>query len=174
MGWKTYLAVALLLALSLKLSIAQPFGPPIYIANPDTLECRYYFSGDEQHFNPRPDNYTVNIGYTTDFKGQNQACDLIKCQNTGGQILLQDKDDPNPNVCVCPSGAFSNETGCPIIENAVEVNEIAPTETNEGKNNGKAISNSKSNLWVYVSIIAALIVGYLLGTKYRIRIKKAG
>ena len=58
---------------------AQPFGPPSYIADPNKLECRYYFAGNPNHFNPRPENYTINIGYTTDFESEDQACEFFRC-----------------------------------------------------------------------------------------------
>ena len=94
-------------------ALSQPFGPPLYIANPETLECRYYFSGDQKHFNPRPENYTESIGYTTEFKDKDQACGLYRCVKTGGRILLTGKDDTNPKLCECLLGAFwNNETGC--------------------------------------------------------------
>ena len=92
-------------------ALSQPFGPPLYIANPETLECRYYFSGDQKHFNPRPENYTESIGYTTEFKDKDQACGLYRCVKTGGRILLTGKDDTNPKLCECLLGAFwNNET----------------------------------------------------------------
>ena len=92
---------------------SQPFGPPLFIANPETLECRYYFAGNEKHFNPRPENYTENIGYTTEFKDKDQACGVYICVKTAGRILLASKDDANPKLCECPLGTFwNNETGC--------------------------------------------------------------
>ena len=92
---------------------SQQFGPPLFIANPDTLECKYYFSGDQRHFNPRPENYTENIGYTTEFKDKDQACGMYICIKTGGRILLSSKEDTNPRLCQCPIGMFwNNETGC--------------------------------------------------------------
>lgn len=93
---------------------AQPFGPPLYIANPETMECRYYFAGDVKHFNPRPENFTVNIGYTTDFKNIDQACAVFKCASTNGTVLVdENKTILEKDLCRCPEGKIWNESkGC--------------------------------------------------------------
>ena len=79
--------------------LAQPFGPPIYIGNPETGECRYYFAGDEKHFNPRDESYSDDIGDTTDFESEEQACKTYKC------FLGKGKWDLGNNVCVCADGS---------------------------------------------------------------------
>jgi hypothetical protein len=88
------------------------YSPPIYIANPETLECRYYFAGeadcfnacmnecqdagyneeycfsqcaDPCHYNPRPEGFTADIGETTKFSNQSEACERWKgCINKKG------------------------------------------------------------------------------------------
>ncbi|MBI2657131.1 hypothetical protein HYX08_00375 [Candidatus Woesearchaeota archaeon] len=93
---------------------AQPFGPPLYIADPVAMKCRYYFAGNEKHFNPRPENYTINIGYTTDFKSEAQACEFFRCVYTNGTVIVdQDKKPIETNLCFCrENGYWNNETGC--------------------------------------------------------------
>lgn len=107
------LIIALAVLLS-SIAYAQPFGPPLYIANPKTLECRYYFAGDERHFNPRPENFTVNLGYTTEFSGERQACEMYRCIATAGLIYVDKDNKPlEANLCKCPENTFWNETkGC--------------------------------------------------------------
>ena len=99
MGWKKLIIGLIIFIFLINTVFSQPFGPPLYIANPENLECRYYFAGDERHFNPKPENYTDNIGYTTDFKDKDQACLLYRCIKTGGNVLLQNKNDPRPDIC---------------------------------------------------------------------------
>ena len=96
------------------ISHAQPFGPPLYIADPASMKCRYYFAGDSRHFNPRPENYTINIGYTTDFKNESQACELFRCAYTNGSVRIDENKKPiEKDLCVCPTGAYlNNESGC--------------------------------------------------------------
>ena len=96
------------------ISYAQPFGPPLYIANSETMECKYYFSGDARHFNPRPDNFTINIGYTTDFKSQDQACEFFRCVYTNGTVkVYEDKKPIEKDLCLCHEGSYwNNVTGC--------------------------------------------------------------
>lgn len=96
------------------ISYAQPFGPPIYIADSTTMDCRYYFAGNERHFNPRPENYTIDIGYTTDFKSQDQACELWRCVYTNGSIKVDaDKKPLEKDLCVCGSGQYWDDiNGC--------------------------------------------------------------
>lgn len=152
MGWKKLILILFALFLA-NIVFAQPFGPPIYIANPNTLECRYYFSGDEKHFNPRPENYTENIGYTTEFKDQDQACLLYRCAKTNGKVLLQDKDDPNPNVCLCPNSfAFINETGCTFIPKATGF----AVEEESSENVFNKIGN-------WILLLIGVVIGFILG-----------
>lgn len=93
---------------------AQPFGPPLYIADPAGMKCRYYFAGDQKHFNPRPDNYTINIGYTTDFKSEAQACEFFRCVYTNGTVIVDESKKPiEKNLCICKERSYwNNETGC--------------------------------------------------------------
>ena len=93
---------------------AQPFGPPVYIADPASMKCRYYFAGDQRHFNPRPENYTINIGYTTDFKSEAQACEFFRCAYTNGTILVDENKKPiEKGLCLCQENAYwNNESGC--------------------------------------------------------------
>ena len=108
-----FLSLAFFL-LNLIMPNAQPFGPPLYIANPATMECKYYFAGNEMHFNPRPDNFTINIGYTTDFKTPDQACEFFRCVYTNGTVkVYQDKKPIDKDLCLCNGGSYwNNETGC--------------------------------------------------------------
>ena len=148
MRWKKPVLALFALIFLANIAFAQPFGPPLYIANPSTLECLYYFAGDEKHFNPRPENYTDNIGYTTDFKSQEQACLLYKCVKTNGRVWLQEKDDPNPDICLCPNEfQFANETGCVSMQKATGV------ALKESRN------ISKPQNWILVGILAALALG---------------
>lgn len=92
----------------------QPFGPPIYIADPAKMECRYYFAGNQKHFNPRPENYTIDIGYTTDFKNQDHACEFWRCIYTNGTVKVDaDKRPIEKDLCVCSSGYYWDDVfGC--------------------------------------------------------------
>ena len=96
------------------LAKAQPFGPPIYIANPVSLECKYYFAGNEKHFNPRPENFTIDIGYTTDFVNQDQGCEFWKCIYTKGTVKVDNNNKPlETNLCSCPSKFYWDDLkGC--------------------------------------------------------------
>ena len=130
MGWKSLILFLGIFIFLVNIVFSQEFGPPIFIADPNTLECKYYFSGDARHFNPRPENYTENIGYTTEFKDQDQACGMYKCIKTEGRVLLSDKDDTNPRLCQCPIGTFwNNETGCDAT-----IRPVAEVEEQEEKN----------------------------------------
>lgn len=107
-----YLSIIFLL--SSIVAYAQPFGQPIYIADPVKMECRYYFAGNEKHFNPRPDNYTINIGYTTDFKSQEQACEFFRCTHTSGSVKVDGSKKPiEKDMCVCPESTYWDDVlGC--------------------------------------------------------------
>ena len=130
MGWKSLILFFGIFIFLVNIVFSQEFGPPIFIADPNTLECKYYFSGDARHFNPRPENYTENIGYTTEFKDQDQACGMYKCIKTEGRVLLSDKEDINPQLCQCPIGTFwNNETGCDST-----IRPVAEVEEQEEKN----------------------------------------
>jgi len=84
------------------MAYAQPFGPPLYIADPVAMKCRYYFAGDQRHFNPRPDNYTINIAYTTDMKNEQQACDFFRCVYTNGSVKIdKDRKPLEKDLCLC-------------------------------------------------------------------------
>ena len=106
--------LSLFLLLVSAIAYAQPFGPPIYIADPVRMECKYYFAGNERHFNPRPDNYTVNIGYTTDFKNEAQACEFFRCTHTNGSVKVDEGKKPiEKDLCVCPESAYWDDVlGC--------------------------------------------------------------
>lgn len=111
--WKSLVLFFSISIFLVNTALSQEFGPPMFIADPDTLECRYYFSGDAKHFNPRPENYTEDLGLTTEFKDKDQACGLYRCVKTGGRILLLNKDDPGPRLCECGlEKIWNNETGC--------------------------------------------------------------
>ncbi len=99
---------------TISIADAQPFGPPLYIADPVAMKCRYYFAGDQRHFNPRPENYTINIGYTTDFKSEAQACEFFRCAYTNGTVkVYEDKKPIEKDLCLCPPDRYwNNETGC--------------------------------------------------------------
>ena len=116
-----------LLAILLFSSIAayaQPFGPPLYIADPINMECRYYFAGNQRHFNPRPDNYTVNIGYTTDFKNEGQACEFFRCTYTNGSVKVDEGKKPVENdLCVCPADtSWDDVYGCVRLKPQEHIN----------------------------------------------------
>jgi len=106
--------LGLFLILSGFIAIAQPFGPPIYVADPISMECRYYFAGNERHFNPRPENYTLDIGYTTDFKSQDQACEFWRCIYTNGTVKVTPDNKPiEKELCICGSGRYWDDVkGC--------------------------------------------------------------
>ena len=80
--------------LSFFIANAQPFGPPLYIADHVNMKCRYYFAGNPNHFNPRPENYTINVGYTTDFKSEAQACEFFRCAYTNGTVIVDENKKP--------------------------------------------------------------------------------
>ena len=96
------------------IAYAQPFGPPLYIADPAGMKCRYYFAGDQRHFNPRPENYTINIGYTTDFKDESQACEFFRCVDTNGTVKVDASNKPiESDLCICPQNTYwDNVFGC--------------------------------------------------------------
>ena len=108
----TFLFVVFLF--SLLIVQAQPFGPPIYIADTISMKCRYYFAGDLKHFNPRPENYTINIGYTTDFKSEAQACEFFRCVYTNGTVKVDENKKPiEKDLCICTQNFYWNESfGC--------------------------------------------------------------
>lgn len=53
---------AFLIAIIAVSSISFAYLPPVYIANPDTGECRYYFAGDAVHFNEPPEGNWFIVG----------------------------------------------------------------------------------------------------------------
>jgi hypothetical protein len=91
------------------ISLTYAYNPPVYIANPDTGECKYYFAGDAKHFNPRPENFTVTIGVVTEFENVNHSCDYWKCSLING-YLNEDKE------CICPSGSIMVNGKCETNE----------------------------------------------------------
>src|SRR3989344_1861139 len=109
----------LILLIIQTMAYAQPFGPPIYIADPVEMECRYYFAGNERHFNPRPDNYTIDIGYTTDFKSQDQACEFWRCIYTNGTVKVNPDNRPiEKDICLCNPGHYWDDVkGCVKFRN---------------------------------------------------------
>lgn len=109
--------LALLAAVFLLESVfaaAQPFGAPLYIADPVNMKCRYYFAGDQKHFNPRPENYTANIGRTSDFRSESQACDFFRCTYTNGSVKIDENKKPiERDLCVCHDNAYWDDVlGC--------------------------------------------------------------
>ncbi len=111
-----------ILFISFVIVYAQPFGPPLYIADHVTMKCRYYFAGDPKHFNPRPENYTINIGYTTDFKSEAQACEFFRCAYTNGTVIVDENKKPiEKDLCICKEDSYwNNETGCVRIKQLEE------------------------------------------------------
>ncbi|MBI5347431.1 MAG: hypothetical protein HZB66_02380 [Candidatus Aenigmarchaeota archaeon] len=94
----------ILLSVLLACGVAAAYEMPQYIANPETMECSYYFAGDAQHFNPRPENFTVDIGYVTEFSDVDDACSQWKCSTTKGKWT---------EGCRCPANSeWVNKTGC--------------------------------------------------------------
>lgn len=102
------------------------YQPPIYIANPETQECKYYFAGEVDcfeacmqdcqgagwneskctdacanqycHYNPRPEGFTIDLGATTDFKDLNESCKIWQdCLDKNGEWNNQTlKCEPKP------------------------------------------------------------------------------
>ena len=101
---------------------AQPFGPPLYIADPASMNCRYYFAGDQRHFNPRPENYTINVAYVTDMKSEQQACDFFRCVHTNGSVKVDNNKKPiESDMCVCPQNTrWDLQFGCVKIQKQKE------------------------------------------------------
>lgn len=58
---KGILALALFL-LALFATKASAYLLPVYIANPETGECKYYFAGDARHYNPPPNGTWYIVG----------------------------------------------------------------------------------------------------------------
>lgn len=139
----------LLFLLLMPIALSQPFGPPLYIANPETGECGYYFAGDPKHFNARPENFTINLGYTTDFENVHHACNLWKCSITDG--LWRDE-------CYCPKDKILvNGTGCVYIN-----------ETNLAT--GSFLSSNKSSINSFIfSFLISLLLLYIIFLNFRIR-----
>ncbi|MEK6837824.1 MAG: hypothetical protein AABX69_04175, partial [Nanoarchaeota archaeon] len=100
------------------MAYAQPFGPPVYIADPVAMKCRYYFAGNQKHFNPRPENYTIDIGYTTEFKNEAQACEFFRCTYTKGSVKVDESKKPiERDLCVCPESTYWDDVyGCIRLE----------------------------------------------------------
>lgn len=55
-----------MLFISVIVPISLAYLPPVYIANPETGECKYYFAGDALHFNNPPNGtwYIVGVSET--------------------------------------------------------------------------------------------------------------
>lgn len=106
--------IFIMLLIMESISYAQPFGPPIYIADPVKMDCNYYFAGNQRHFNPRPENYTIDIGYTTDFKNAEHACEFWRCAYTNGTVKVdQNKRPIEKDLCVCNPGYYWDDVyGC--------------------------------------------------------------
>ncbi len=56
---KMLFALAVFIAIS---GLALAYMPSVYIANPDTGACQYYFSGDTKHYNPVPNGTWQIVG----------------------------------------------------------------------------------------------------------------
>jgi len=105
-------AVLLIVLFSMSFASAA-YKSPIYIANPETRECQYYFTGESDcfdacmndcqgaglnytnymepcanqycHYNLKPKGFTVELGATSDFKDLNESCRMWQnCVNSGG------------------------------------------------------------------------------------------
>ena len=105
--------VIYLLILVILASLAQAYNPPIYLVNNETRECKYYFAGDERHFNPPPENFTISLGPVTEFSNQDEACLMWQCETSLGRI----SGEKGNLTCQCPSGTnyaahWDNTTGC--------------------------------------------------------------
>ena len=126
------------------------------------MKCRYYFAGDQKHFNSRPDNYTINIGYTTDFKSESQACEFFRCVYTNGTILVDENKKPiEKDLCICPEDKYwSNETGC--VKKKLEYEN---TSSNK-------ISPKPSLKSAYAAIMGISLVGILLTIFINYNIKR--
>jgi len=87
------------------------------------MKCRYYFAGDQRHFNPRPENYTINIAYVTDMKNEQQACDFFRCAYTNGSVKVgPDKKPLEKDLCVCRENAYWNsQFGCVKIKQEQQI-----------------------------------------------------
>lgn len=102
-----YFAVFAVLTLAISILnsafINAAYQPPLYIANPETGECQYYFSGESDcfdacmedcqgaglnytncmepcankycHYNLKPEGFTADIGKTADFESVNESCE---------------------------------------------------------------------------------------------------
>ena len=114
----------IILSISSIAANAQPFGPPLYIADSANMKCRYYFAGNQRHFNPRPENFTVNIGYTTDFKNENQACEFFRCTYTNGSVKVDENKKPiEKDLCVCPENTVWDDIfGCIRVSQQEPIN----------------------------------------------------
>lgn len=115
--------LSIFLLLSSAFTNAQSFGPPLYIADPVAMKCKYYFAGDQRHFNPRPENYTVNIAYVTDMKSEQQACDFFRCAYTNGSVKVDSSKKPlEKDLCLCPDKTYwDSQFGCVKIQEKKEV-----------------------------------------------------
>ncbi len=105
------LAVAFFISIS---AFVSAYQPPMYIANPETKDCQYYFAGESDcfdacmndcqgaglnytnclepcanqycHYNLKPKGFTVDIGKTADFASINESCRVWQdCVNSGGE-----------------------------------------------------------------------------------------
>lgn len=96
-------------------NVVLAYDPPIFIANPETKECKYYFAGDAKHFNPRPEDFTVDIGLTTDYTDVDNACKQWQdCVNEGNVW--------ENGLCVIP--VQNKVTGTNIFSEEEEFSEV--------------------------------------------------
>lgn len=153
-----------LLVLSLLLIpvvMAQQFGPPIYIGNPATKDCKYYFSGDKEHSNPRDESYSDSIGYVTDFESLEQACEIYGC------FLGDGKWDLGSDVCVCADGnQKKDKEDCAMnFDNQENL-----------KNKGNKITSSIIDVGLYtlkpmrilIALLVAILITYFIYSKRKI------
>ncbi|MBS3056644.1 MAG: hypothetical protein J4473_04385 [Candidatus Aenigmarchaeota archaeon] len=160
-------------------SITLAYELPIYVANPNTYECKYYFAGDEKHFNPRPENFNIDIGPVTEFKDENEACEFWKCSVSKGKWT--------GSICDCPGSSFwSNATGCttsngiPVIsdkEKCDSTNGVWKAELcsclekyhwdkekgciDEDGNPGKKFDSKSTGILLWVAVIIAAILSFV-------------
>jgi len=79
------------------------YTPAVYIANQETLECKYYFAGDENHVNPQPEGFDVVIGLSENFEDVDDACNQWKCFISKGSW---------DGKCDCTGGMRWDDDGC--------------------------------------------------------------
>lgn len=151
-------------------SLVLAYEPPVYIANPKTSECQYYFAGDAAHFNPRPRGFDITLGLTSNFENLEQACNIFKfvksaCESTGGTI--------SEEGCICPKDSnWDSEAGC-VKQKSLDVNLSADSNFTPVENvSRKSVNWDRIVLFFIILVIIIFFSIYLKKRGLNVKKKK--